>query len=80
MRPIATTAAILALTSAPAMAASPSSAQDGYNPSGPQIQSQVQGSSAGLPFTGLDLVPLLAVGATLVAIGVGLHRVLGARG
>jgi hypothetical protein len=78
-RLIASVAAIVALMSAPAAAAS-SSGQDGYNPSGPRIQSQVQDSSAGLPFTGLDLVPLLGVGATLVLIGVGLHRVLGARG
>jgi hypothetical protein len=81
MRLIASTAAIVALMSAPAAAAAPSSGQDGYNPSGPRIQAQVQDSSAGLlPFTGLDLVPLLGVGATLVLIGAGLHRVLGARG
>jgi hypothetical protein len=80
MRLIATTAAIVALMSAPAAAASTSSGQDGYNPSGPRIQQQVQDSAAGLPFTGLDLVPLLGVGATLVLVGVGLHRVLGARG
>jgi hypothetical protein len=80
MRLIAGTAAIVALMCAPAAAASPASGQDGYNPSGPRIQAQVQDSSAGLPFTGLDLVPLVGVGATLVLIGVGLHRVLGARG
>jgi hypothetical protein len=72
--------AVLALTCAPAMGAEGTSAGAGYNPPGPRIQQEVQAPSSGLPFTGLDLVPLVAVSTTLVLVGVGLHRVLGARG
>jgi hypothetical protein len=79
-RVLAISFAILALMCAPAMAAGGTSAGAGYNPPGPRIQQEVQAPSSGLPFTGLDLVPLLAVSATLLLVGVGLHRVLGTRG
>jgi hypothetical protein len=79
-RSLAIAFAILALMCAPAMGAQGTSAGAGYNPPGPRIEQEVQSPSSPLPFTGLDLVPLLSVGVTLVLVGVGLHRVLGARG
>jgi hypothetical protein len=60
------------------MGATGTSAGAGYNPPGPRIEQQVQAS--GLPFTGLDLVPLLGVSLTLMLVGIGMHRLLGTRG
>jgi hypothetical protein len=79
-RVIASAVLVVALMSAPAATAAGSSGQDAYNAPGPRIQQQVQDPSRGLPFTGLDLLPLLGVGCTLVVVGVGMHRVLGTRG
>jgi len=62
------------------MGATGTSAGAGYNPPGPRIQQEVQGPSSRLPFTGLDLVPLLGVSVTLMLVGVGMHRLLGTRG
>ena len=67
-------AASLAIA-APAMAAS--SGQSGYSSTGEraQQQAQAQPKSHALPFTGLDLVAVLVVSASLMVVGVALHRV-----
>lgn len=68
---------------APAMAQGPS--QDGYIQEGPQIVDSTSGegasgnpedpgASAGLPFTGMDLVLVAALGAGLLGAGVGMRR------
>lgn len=64
---------------APAMGATGTSAGAGYNPPGPRIEQQVQDPSSLLPFTGLDLVPLLGVSVTLTLVGIGMHRLLATR-
>ena len=71
---------VAALAGAPASAVAASSSQQGYNPSGPRVQQQVQDRNRGLPFTGLDLVPLVGVSLGLLVIGVGLKQLVGSRG
>lgn len=67
------------LLAAPALAAS--SAQSGYSTPGGKIQTFVDpkvhssSSSASLPFTGLDVLAIVAVGAMLLAVGFGIRRV-----
>jgi len=70
----------------PAMAQGPS--QDGYTPDGPQAIEQTSGSggdpgnaqtaqtddTGSLPFTGLDLVLVAALGAGLLGVGAGMRR------
>ena len=59
----------------PAFAAS--SAQSGYSTPGAKIQTFVDPnahSSASLPFTGLDVIAIVAVGAMLLAVGFGIRR------
>ena len=70
----------------PAMAQGPS--QDGYTPDGPQAVEQTSNSggdpddsqtaqsadTGSLPFTGLDLVLVAALGAGLLGVGAGMRR------
>jgi len=70
----------------PALAQGPS--QDGYTPDGPQAVEQTSGNggnggdpgdpqavgSGSLPFTGMDLVLVAALGAGLLGVGVGMRR------
>jgi hypothetical protein len=79
VRLVVVAAVIAAMAGAPAAAAAPSSSQQGYNPSGPRVQQQVQDRHRGLPFTGLDLVPLVGVSVGLLVVGVGLNRLVGSR-
>ncbi|HSK15643.1 MAG TPA: hypothetical protein VK915_05690 [Gaiellaceae bacterium] len=54
--------------------------QSGYGGTGGSIQGGVEGGGAGaLPFTGLDLLLLVAAGALLLAAGLTLRRVSRAR-
>lgn len=68
----------LLLVAAPAGAAT--SAQQGYSEPGARVQQQVvdpQASSSNsgtLPFTGLDVIAILAVGSTLLAVGLGVRK------
>jgi hypothetical protein len=70
----------LLVLSVPALAAS--SAQSGYSTPGAKIQTFVDPhthsvastSSASLPFTGLDVLAIVAVGAMLLAVGFGIRR------
>src|SRR5947209_15438608 len=71
---IAAMSALLVLA-APALAAS--SAQSGYSTPGAKIQTFVDpnahtSSAASLPFTGLDVLAIVAVGAMLLAVGFGI--------
>ena len=82
-------AAMLAL--APAAAAAqdnPTSAQ--YNPAATQVSAEVEGGPeetglqkevvSGLPFTGLDLIALVAVAIAMTTIGFALRRLTSDRG
>jgi hypothetical protein len=65
------------LLAASALAAT--SAQSGYSTPGAKIQSFVDpathvSSGPTLPFTGLDVVAVLTVGAMLLAVGFGIRR------
>jgi hypothetical protein len=70
----ALTTAFTALA-APALAAAP--IQEGYDPQG-VAQTDIANShgSGTLPFTGLDLVLVVAVGLALIAVGVTMSRLL----
>jgi hypothetical protein len=69
---IASFAALL-LVAAPAGAAT--SAELGYSTNA-RIEQTVdpKGSSSSLPFTGLDVLAIVAVGGALLAVGVGIRR------
>ena len=70
----------LLLVAAPAGAAT--SAQQGYSEPGARVQQQVTDPRASsnadpdssLPFTGLDVVAILAVGSALLAVGLGVRK------
>jgi hypothetical protein len=71
--------AALLLVAAPAGAAT--SAQEGYSGTGPRIEQRLdpktkvqQVSDGSLPFTGLDVFAIVAVGAALLAVGLGVRR------
>jgi hypothetical protein len=51
-----------------------SSAQQGYSGSGEKVQSSIDPKGPNLPFTGLDVFAVLAVGGALVAVGLGVRR------
>lgn len=67
----------LLVLAVPALAAS--SAQSGYSTPGAKIQTFVDpnahASHATLPFTGLDVIAIVAVGAMLLAVGFGIRRI-----
>jgi hypothetical protein len=60
------------LVAAPAFAQS-SSAHQGYSTSA-RVEQTVDPKSNKLPFTGLDVVAVLAVGGALLAVGLGVRR------
>jgi hypothetical protein len=67
--------AVVLLVAAPAGAAT--SAQQGYNDPGARVQQQLDpkaDSNSKLPFTGLDVVAVLAVGSALLAVGLGVRK------
>jgi hypothetical protein len=69
---VASLAALL-LVAAPAGAAT--SAQQGYSPPGAKIEQSVDPKdNSKLPFTGLDVVAIVAVGGALLAVGVGVRK------
>lgn len=65
----------LMLLAAPAFAAS--SAQQGYSSTGEKIQTSIDPHASGssLPFTGLDVLEIVAVAGVLLAVGFGLRRI-----
>jgi hypothetical protein len=68
--------AALLIVAAPALAQSgQSSAQQGYSGSGEKVQSSIDPKDPSLPFTGLDVVAVLAVGGALLAVGFGVRRI-----
>ena len=67
---IASLAALL-LVAAPAGAAT--SAEQGYSTSA-RVESRVQDPPSKLPFTGLDVVAIVAVGGALMAVGFGVRK------
>jgi hypothetical protein len=74
---IAAMAALLVMA-APAFGQGQSSAQQGYSNTGEKVQTVVDPKDPkdpGLPFTGLDVVAVLAVGGALLAVGLGVRRV-----
>lgn len=80
---IAILAVAVVLTLAPgALAATP--AQEGYNPPGGNVQANAAATTktagSGLPFTGLDLAFVVAVGGGLLLLGGGLRRLSGREG
>ena len=64
----------LMLVAAPAGAAT--SAQQGYSGTAARVQQQLdpQDPTNKLPFTGLDVVAVLAVGSALLAVGLGMRK------
>lgn len=74
---VASLAALL-LVAAPAGAAT--SAQQGYSQPGARVQQSLHAqdpnatSTSKLPFTGLDVVAVLAVGGALLVVGFGVRR------
>ncbi len=61
-----------------AMAQDP--AQTGYGGVGGNVQGEVEGGGGALPFTGLDLLLLVAAGAVLLGAGLVVRRLGRARG
>ena len=86
MRSLALSLLLCLALVAPAMAQGPS--QDGYIQEGPQIVDQTSGNNppgdeadagtsgtaSGLPFTGMDLVLVAALGAGLLGAGLGMRQ------
>ena len=69
---------VLAVMSALMLVASPAgaavSAQQGYSQPGGRIETSFDPGHASLPFTGLDILAVVAIGAALLAVGVGIRR------
>ncbi len=85
MRSLALALFICLMLAVPALAQGPS--QDGYTPEGPQAIEQTggggndprqaqesQADSGSLPFTGMDLLLVGALGAGLLGVGAGMRR------
>ncbi len=71
----ATLAVAFATLTAPALAAAP--IQEGYDPQGVAQSDIATGQHSGtLPFTGFDLVLVLAGGLVVIAVGVTMSRLL----
>ena len=64
--------AVCLFVAAPAGAAT--SAQSGYSNTAARVQTQLDPKDPKLPFTGLDVVAVLAVGSALLAVGLGVRR------
>jgi hypothetical protein len=69
-------ASVVALLFVAAPASAATSAEQGYSPPGARIEQTVdpKNESNKLPFTGLDVLAVVAVGGALLAVGFGLRR------
>jgi hypothetical protein len=65
-------ASLVALLFVASPASAATSAQQGYTPSS-RIEQRLDPKSS-LPFTGLDVVAIVAVGGVLLAVGVGVRK------
>jgi hypothetical protein len=66
-------ASVVALLFVAAPAGAATSAQQGYSTSA-RIEQRTDPKNSKLPFTGLDVVAIMAVGAVLLAVGVGVRK------
>ena len=69
-------ASVVALLFVAAPASAATSAQSGYSPPGARIEQTVdpKDTSSTLPFTGLDVLAVVAVGGALLAVGFGVRK------
>jgi hypothetical protein len=68
-------ASVVALLIVAAPASAATSAQEGYSPPGARIEQTVDPNDNNkLPFTGLDVLAVVAVGGALLAVGVGVRK------
>ena len=67
-------ASLVALLFVAAPASAATSAQEGYSPPGARIEQRVDPKGSNLPFTGLDVLAVVAVGGALLAVGFGLRK------
>ena len=76
------TAAVLAALAVPALALAQSPVGGGYGGEGGNVQEGVAGGTAGggsLPFTGLDLILMVAAAALLISAGLTMRRLARAK-
>jgi hypothetical protein len=66
-------ASVVALLFVAAPAGAATSAQQGYSTSA-RIEQRIDPKNSKLPFTGLDVVAIVAVGGALLAVGVGVRK------
>lgn len=66
-------ASVVALLFVAAPAGAATSAQQGYSTSA-RIEQRTDPKNSKLPFTGLDVVAIMAVGGVLLAVGVGVRK------
>jgi hypothetical protein len=68
-------ASVVALLIVAAPASAATSAEQGYSPPGARIEQTVDPRQGGqLPFTGLDVLAVVAVGGALLAVGFGVRK------
>jgi hypothetical protein len=69
-------ASVVALLFVAAPASAATSAEQGYSPPGARIEQRVDPNDTGnkLPFTGLDVLAVVAVGGALLAVGFGVRK------
>ena len=69
-------ASVVALLFVAAPASAATSAEQGYSPTGARIEQTVDPNDTGnkLPFTGLDVLAVVAVGGALLAVGFGVRK------
>ena len=66
-------ASVVALLIVAAPASAATSAEEGYSPPGARIEQRVDPRGT-LPFTGLDVLAVVAVGGALLAVGFGVRK------
>jgi hypothetical protein len=66
-------ASLVALLFVASPASAATSAQQGYTPSS-RIEQRLDPKGSKLPFTGLDVLAIVAVGGVLLAVGVGVRK------
>jgi hypothetical protein len=68
-------ASVVALLIVAAPASAATSAEEGYSPPGARIEQRVDPKPGNqLPFTGLDVLAVVAVGGALLAVGFGVRK------
>jgi hypothetical protein len=67
-------ASVVALLIVAAPASAATSAEEGYSPPGARIEQRVDPGEGSLPFTGLDVLAVVAVGGALLAVGFGVRK------